>query len=130
MSQVKRDTLRFTLYLCLVILPHHAVGGPELSAAVFGNRHLAKVLATAAAMEDEGELVTTRRIATRTSLPDSVVRAILLRLVQAGVVVATLREGGARGQQYYAITESDVARVVVIAAKVVAEHTSDERSTL
>ncbi|HWL36029.1 MAG TPA: hypothetical protein VNQ77_07525 [Frankiaceae bacterium] len=105
------------------------VGATPLSAAIFGNRHLANVLATAAAIEAEHELVTTRRVASRTGLADSVVRAVLLRLVDAGVVEPTLREGGARGQQFYAIKATDLARSIVAAAQVVAGNESRQRSS-
>lgn len=109
--------------------PSPADDTPLLSAAIFGNRHLATVLATAAAIEAEQAWTTTRRVASRTGLADSVVRAVLLRLVDAGVVEPIPREGGARSEQFYAIRDTAVAQSVVTAAKVVAANQNQNRSS-
>lgn len=74
----------------------------RLSAAVFGNRHFAAVVAAIKErMSSEAELVTARELARAAALSDSTVRPVLLRLAEAGVLLALPKAGHARTTQYY-----------------------------
>lgn len=78
------------------------LGTSNVSAAVFGNTHMAVILCNLGQRDDTNDWpVTTRRIAAATGLADSIVRAVLLRLVAAGVLVAMPKDGGLRGQQFF-----------------------------
>lgn len=78
----------------------------ELSSAVFNNRYFGDV--AAGILEDtrpSTALVTTRQLASATGLADSVVRSVLLRLVDAGVLSKLPRTGSGRSPQYYQVED-------------------------
>jgi hypothetical protein len=72
----------------------------ELSAALFNNRHLVAVVGAIAEVRgDKG--FTTRRIAVATTLPDSLVRPVIARLLAAGMLEEIHRMPGSRGAKYF-----------------------------
>lgn len=76
------------------------------SGALFNNRHFADVAGAALAISrSRSDMLTVRMIASWTGLADSVVRPVLLRLVEANVFEKLPRAGAARGAQYYRILE-------------------------
>lgn len=76
------------------------------SAALFNNRYFADVAVHALAVSSHGEdLFTARMIASETGLADSVVRPVLLRMVDAEVLERLPRAGGGRSAQYYAVKD-------------------------
>jgi hypothetical protein len=78
------------------------VDASELSKAVFGNKHML----TVAAMIAAGPSVTTQReIARETGLPDSTVRLVVLRLVDAGALHALPRSSSS---QYFERSTSPI----------------------
>jgi DNA-binding transcriptional ArsR family regulator len=83
----------------------------DASAAIFGNRYMAEVLATIDGIADD-EGVTVRRIARELNIGDSVVRPILSRLLEAGYVEALPKIGGSRSAQYYVVTDRPVNRTL------------------
>jgi hypothetical protein len=75
-------------------------GHAELSAALFNNRHLVTVVGAIAQVRgDKG--FTTRNIAIATSLPDSLVRPVIARLLAAGMLEEIHRMPGSRGAKYF-----------------------------
>lgn len=79
------------------------------SGALFNNRHFADVAGAALAIgRSRSDMLTVRMIASSTGLADSVVRPILLRLVEAHVLGKLPRAGAARGAQYYRILEPTI----------------------
>jgi hypothetical protein len=73
------------------------------SAALFNNSHVAEVVLQIAALtrHDAGEFVTTRKIAARTGLADSLVRPVVLRLEAAELLDRLPRLGGSRSEQFF-----------------------------
>jgi hypothetical protein len=72
------------------------------AAALFNNRYLAEVV-TAIADHDEPAGFTARQIARRSDIPDGLVRPVLQRLLAAGLIAETGRQGGARGPRYFGV---------------------------
>lgn len=88
----------------------------ELSSALFGNRHLARVLSAAGDRHDSDDLCTVRRLAADTCLIDSVVRPVVLRLVAAGVLHALPRDR-ARGEHFYMLQDGPLVAAALAAAR-------------
>lgn len=86
------------------------------SSAVFGNRHLARVLAAAGARHDADDLCTVRRLAVDTGVADSVVRPVVFRLAAAGVLEALPQER-TRGERLYVLLDTPLALAVLAAAR-------------
>lgn len=77
------------------------------SAALFNNRHFAECAAHLLAVSKDGaDLITVRQIAAASQLADSLVRPVVLRLVDAGVLEKLPRLGGGRSPQYYRLIDS------------------------
>lgn len=77
------------------------------SAALFNNRHFADVARAASTVaQSNGRMLTTRMVAAATGLSDSVVRPILLRLLEAEAIVRLPRAGGSRTAQYYGVANA------------------------
>jgi len=77
------------------------------SAAVFGNRHLAEVVAAAAVLAPNvGDQLTVRMLANRTGLTDSVVRPIVKRLVDADLLQPRPQQRP-RGANYHEVRSGD-----------------------
>jgi hypothetical protein len=73
----------------------------NVSAAVFGNSHMAVILTDLSKRTDSDWPITTRQVAASTGVADSLVRAVLLRLVAAGVLNALPKTEGSRGRQFF-----------------------------
>lgn len=85
--------------------------------ALFNNRHFADVAeAVLAALRHGDELVTAREIASSTGLADSVVRSVLLRLVEGDVLLKTPRMGGGRSPQHYQVIAAEQLELIVTLA--------------
>lgn len=83
------------------------------SVALFNNRYFAKVADEILRVSNAGrDIITTRMIASVSGLADSLVRPILLRLVDAQVLDKLPRTGGGRSPQYYLVLEPDVLEVI------------------
>lgn len=79
------------------------------SAALFNNRHFADCAAHLLGVSKSGaEFVTVRQIAAASQLADSLVRPVVLRLVDAGVLEKLPRLGGGRSPQYYRVVDAEV----------------------
>ena len=75
----------------------------ERSAAIFGNRSFADVVMTLDRLTGQGDVVTTRKVASETAISDSVVRSVMLRLSAGGLITAQERVGGTRGTQPFQV---------------------------
>jgi hypothetical protein len=75
------------------------LGSANVSAALFGNSHMAVIVADLS--QRTTWPVTTRQIAASTGLADSLVRAVLLRLVAAGALTPLPKMEGSRGRQFF-----------------------------
>ena len=83
------------------------------SFALFNNRHMADVAehALKVAVSSDG-LLTTRWIAASTGLADSVVRPVMLRLVEAEILTRLPRMSAGRSAQYFRIDDAGALRQV------------------
>lgn len=71
--------------------------------AIFGNRYVAEVVLAIAALAPRAEdRVTVRMLATRTGLADNLVRPVIRRLVEAGVL-RSLPQERPRGASYHQV---------------------------
>lgn len=81
----------------------------DASYAVFGNRAVVDVVQAVQALDAQDDaLITTRAVAARTGMADSVVRPVMNRLARAGVLLAAPRVGGPRSSQYFTIERRSV----------------------
>jgi hypothetical protein len=86
----------------------------ERSAAIFGNRHFAEVvLAVDRLSATDDAFVTTRMIASETTLGDSLVRPVMRRLDAAGLLAALPRTGGLRSTLNYQVMRGALWLAVV-----------------
>lgn len=77
------------------------------SAAVFGNRYFAEVVAAIVeAAPTPGSLITVRMLAARAGLSDNLVRPVVKRLVEASLLDPHLRERP-RGASYHEVRRAD-----------------------
>lgn len=86
------------------------------SSALFNNRYFGDVAAMALEASSFGaDLITTRMVAARTGLSDSVVRPIMVRLVAADLLTKLERTAGPRSPQFYVVGDAaSLARVVAL----------------
>lgn len=97
------------------------------SFALFNNRHMADVVQHALRVTDRGEdLFTTRMVAASTGLADSVVRPVILRLVDAEIVTRLPRLSTGRSAQYFRVLDADALGQVAALADRVAPAVTDE----
>jgi len=82
-------------------------GTPNVSAAIFGNSHMAVILTDLSNRAHSDWPITTRQVAASTGVADSLVRAVLLRLVAAGALNQLPKTEGSRGRQFF--DRADVA---------------------
>ena len=83
------------------------------SAALFNNSHFAEVAARVADLSRaHGGMVTTRMVASVSGLADSIVRPVLLRLVDAGVLGKLPRAGSGRSPQFYSVQALEALVVI------------------
>lgn len=99
----------------------------ERCGALFNNRYFGEVISAvrAASESDSAALVTTRQIAAHTQLADSLVRAVLVRLVDSRVLTKLPRFGIGRSPQYYRVSQR-VALDALDAASHPAAHGSND----
>jgi hypothetical protein len=88
------------------------------SAALFGNE---KTVELVLALDDEGA-ATAQKLATRTGIPHSLVRAALVRLVTGSAVHQVPRVGGSRSPLCYQPTPGKLWRAIVAAAQAIADQ--------
>jgi predicted transcriptional regulator of viral defense system len=89
------------------------------SAALFNNRHFAECAVYLLDASNSGaEFVTVRQIAAASQLADSLVRPVLLRLVDAGVLEKLTRLGGGRSPQYYRVVDAQLLAWVSLTTSV------------
>jgi hypothetical protein len=76
----------------------------ERSSAIFGNRYFVDVVLAVDQLSDtDGTRVTTRMVASETTLSDSLVRQVMQRLNDAGLVREHPRTGGTRSPRYFQV---------------------------
>jgi ribosomal protein S25 len=76
------------------------------SAALFGNRYIAEVVAAVEVLAPPREnVVTTRMVASKTKLSDSLVRPVILRLEAAGLLAREERSGGPRSELRFQVRD-------------------------
>lgn len=76
----------------------------EYSAALFGNSYVVDVVMAIGRLAGDAEaFVTTRTVASDSGLADSLVRPVMLRLVDAGLLVPLARPGGSRSTLPYQV---------------------------
>ncbi|MEZ5097054.1 MAG: hypothetical protein R2731_13705 [Nocardioides sp.] len=98
------------------------------SAALFNNRHFAECAAHLIEVSKSGaEFVTVRQIAAASQLADSLVRPVVLRLVDAGVLEKLPRLGGGRSPQYYRVVDAEILNWVSLAHSVVVHSTAPQQ---
>jgi hypothetical protein len=86
------------------------------SAALFNNRHFAECAQHLLEASKSGaEFVTVRQIAAASQLADSLVRPVMLRLVDAQVLDKLPRVGGGRSPQYYRLVDTTLLGWVAVA---------------
>ncbi len=76
------------------------------SAALFGNRYVAEVIAAIEVLAPTQEgVVTTRMVASKTQLSDSLVRPVMLRLEVVGLLAREERSGGPRSELRFRVRD-------------------------
>jgi hypothetical protein len=79
----------------------------ERSFALFNNRYLCDVVIAINELAPPPDgLVTTRQVASHTGLVDSIVRPVLMRLVDADIMARLPRLGGPRSPQFFRVDDS------------------------
>jgi len=85
------------------------------SGAIFNNRYFVEVSgAVLEVVASRDGLVTTREVASRTGLADSLVRSVIVRLAEAGLLERLPRLGGGRSPQYYRVVVAESLRTIVL----------------
>ncbi|HRY11409.1 MAG TPA: hypothetical protein P5544_15690 [Candidatus Nanopelagicales bacterium] len=83
------------------------------SFALFNNRHMADIARHALELADAGDgLFTTRLVAASTGLADSVVRPVMLRLVDAEILTRLPRLSTGRSAQYFSVVDAEALALV------------------
>jgi hypothetical protein len=98
-----REVIRYTCH-CIHVTGFTGNLHAERSAALFNNRHLVAVVSAVAQVRGSDGF-TTRMIASKTDLPDSLVRPVIHRLLAAGVFEELHRGPGSRGAKYFCVTK-------------------------
>ena len=76
----------------------------ERSSAIFGNRYFVDVVLAVNQLSSVDDVsVTTRMVASETTLSDSLVRQVMQRLRDAGLVAESPRPVGARSPRYFQV---------------------------
>jgi hypothetical protein len=76
----------------------------ERSSAIFGNRYFADVVVAVDQLSAaDGASVTARMVASETTLSDSLVRQVIQRLRDAGLIAELPRTGGTRSPRYFQV---------------------------
>jgi hypothetical protein len=88
----------------------------DRSAAIYGNRFFAEVVVAIDRLSGPDDaFVTTRRVANGTGVGDSLVRPVMLRLLNAGLIADLPREGGSRSTLLYQVRRGPLWAGVVAA---------------
>jgi hypothetical protein len=96
----------------------------ERSVAIFGNSFFAEVVTAVDRLSAPSEIfVTTRMVASETKLSDSLVRPVLLRLRNTGLIMALPRTGGPRSTLHYQVRRGPLWTAVVAACALIVEET-------
>lgn len=83
------------------------------SFALYNNRYFAAVAEELFRISNAGaDMVTTRMVASSSGLADSIVRPVLLRLVDAEILRKLPRSGAGRSPQYYLVVEPEVLQAL------------------
>jgi hypothetical protein len=119
-----RDTIRYTRHTTRV-----GSAGPETwrdrSAALFGNRFVVDVVLAISQIAPTAEtFVTTRMVASKTTLGDSLVRPVMLRLQRAGILSQLPRSGGPRSMLYYQVGQGPLWDALVRTCAAAREDTA------
>jgi hypothetical protein len=76
------------------------------SSAIFGNRYFVDVVLAVDQLSGANDAsVTTRMVASETTLSDSLVRQVMQRLRDAGLVAEPPRTGGPRSPRYFQVRQ-------------------------
>ena len=117
MCREPRDVDRYTYHTRRVV-EYGSEARRSKSAALFNNRHFADCAAHLLRLSNAGahaeEFVTVRQVAASTQLADSVVRPVVLRLVDAGALERLPRSGGGRSAQYYRVLDARLLKWVAL----------------
>lgn len=85
------------------------------SGAIFNNRYFAEVSESVLDVASSRDgLVTTREIASKTGLADSLVRSVMVRLADAGLLERLPRLGGGRSPRYYRVVLAASLRTIAV----------------
>lgn len=102
----------------------------EYSAALFGNRFVAEVVTAIQRLAPSHEdAVTTRLVASKTGLSDSLVRPVMLRLAEAGLLIPIERAGGPRSTLWYQIRRAPLWIAVTEACTLIGADSSADSPT-
>ncbi len=103
----------------------------EYSAALFGNRFVAEVVTAIQRLAPAHDgAVTTRLVASNTGLSDSLVRPVMLRLAEAGLLTSIERVGGPRSTLRYRIRRAPLWTAVTEACAIIgADSSADSPAT-
>jgi hypothetical protein len=97
----------------------------DCSAALFGNRCVVDVVLAIRQLAPTAEtFVTTRMVASKTTLGDSLVRPVMLRLESAGILARLPRSGGPRSMLHYQVRQGPLWEALVRTCATVREDTA------
>ena len=116
--------LHVTLYLRLVTVNELDVARRQ-SAALFNNEKLVEIVL---AVEKAAGVTHAQELSRATSISHSLVRAVLIKLVGAGALIALPKSGGARSTQYYQPIDGELWSALVALAKVIANRPDSDAS--
>ncbi len=119
-----RDTIRYTRHTTRVESDGRETWR-DRSAALFGNRYVVDVVLAIGHIAPTAEtFVTTRMVASKTTLGDSLVRPVVLRLEGAGILARLPRSGGPRSMLYYQVRQGPLWEALVRTCAVAREDTA------
>jgi hypothetical protein len=119
-----RDTIRYTRHTTRVD-PLERETWRDRSAALFGNRFVVDVVLAIRELAPTAEsFVTTRMVASKTMLGDSLVRPVMLRLASAGLLARLPRRGGPRSMLHYQIRHGPLWEALGMTCATIREDTT------
>lgn len=107
-----REAIRFMRHTRSVMVDAHETR--RVSAAVFGNEKTVEVIL---AVQSSGGLARATDIVQTTGIAHGMVRPVLKRLLDAGVLTAMPRRGGSRGELFFEIGNIDLWAAVLATAQ-------------
>jgi len=97
----------------------------DCSVALFGNRFVVDVVLGIRELAPTAEtFVTTRMVASKTTLGDSLVRPVMLRLENAGILARLPRSGGPRSVLHFQVRQRPLWEALVRTCAAVREDTA------